>query len=78
MSGVAHGIKTKTLKNKEFFFDFLRHFTPKVHMGFLKKCKPFRPAVWTAAIANRNIYNFDPNSCNISIGNEILERIGND
>ena len=47
-------------------------------MGFLKKCKPFRPAVWTAAIANRNIYNFDPNSCNISIGNEILERIGND
>ena len=22
--------------------------------------------------------HFDPNSCNISIGNEILERIGND
>ena len=44
-------------------------------MGFLKKCKPFRPAVWTAAIANRNIYNFDPNSCNISIGNEILEEL---
>jgi len=26
---------------------------------------------------NRNMH-FDPNSCNISIGNEILERIGND
>ena len=26
---------------------------------------------------NKNLH-FDPNSCNISIGNEILERIGND
>jgi len=69
--------KQKLKKIKNFILFFYAYFTPKVHMGFLKKCQPFRPAVWTA-IANRNIYNFDPNSCNISIGNEILERIGND